>query len=101
MYYKLREKIRQPFWSAGQKFGWSGPGVTLNISHFQKIGEEDKILFFVQSTGIWYAITKASARKISKEHNSKKRSEAGDPCIVLPLEWMEQMNELPEEYIDL
>lgn len=39
----LTEPIQEPFWSAGQKYGWEGSrtGIGLNVLHYQNLADSD------------------------------------------------------------
>lgn len=86
----LREIIKEPFWSAGQKYGWEGSrtGIGLNVLHFEGLNDEDILQVKIQITKNEagdYQIQKAKARELGKKYNCFFRAKDGTRLIVLPL----------------
>lgn len=90
MIVKLNEAIRQPWFSAGQKFGWEGSGVSINIKHLKDLGEEDSICFYIRGLGKWFVVSKAKARELHKKYKSSFPAKYGVTLVCLPVLQLEE-----------
>ena len=87
MIYKLREKMKEPFWSAGQKFGWEGAGISISVKHFLSLKDEDFVELEVKvgNSNKTLRIQKLKARELYKKYKSDFTTKNGDRAITLPL----------------
>jgi len=96
MIYKLSEPIREPFWSAGRKFGWDGAGVGLSKNHFSKITDEDELEFGVEKVKKIYRIRKSKAMALYERYKSDYVAR-GTKLMVLPINELDVVSEEPHE----
>ena len=87
---KINQIIRQPFWSAGQKYGWEGSrtGIGLNVLYFKEMDDKDCLEVPITISGVTnlYQIQKSKAKELVKQYRCWFVAKDGTRLIVLPLQ---------------
>lgn len=86
---ELQEKIREPFWSAGQKYGWIGAGVGLSKKYFIGMELDDILKFKVQITKKTlkeFQITFRKAKSLYDKYKAKMIVKNGEELVIFPIE---------------
>lgn len=94
---EIKDPIREPFWSAGQKYKWEGSrtGIGLNIDYFKDLKDEDylKVKIIISKETKNYQIQKSKAKELVKRYNSQEMAK-GVKLIVLPLYEFEPLDSM-------
>ena len=95
MDYRIEKTIKEPFWSAGQKYGWEGErtGIGLKISFFQGLADEDYLVIpiNISKEKKFYKIQKRKARELVNKYNSYFMAKNNTKLAILPLQEFEEI----------
>jgi len=98
---KLDKPIKEPFWSAGQKYKWEGSrtGIGLNVVHFENIADDDilEVKVVMSNQEKKYQIKKGKAKELGNRYNSYFTAKDGTKLIVLPLHELTCLEENAKE----
>ena len=103
---RITTPIKEPFWSAGTKYGWEGSptGIGLNIVYFRDMEDDDilEIPIILSRKQKLYRIYRGKAKELFRKYNSSFDAGRNVRLVIIPLYEFECMDkeEMPKAFKD-